>query len=98
MQPAIRRVVSASHPNVTIQFVHPGWSSNWKAAADSVSRKLKEVDVVVLNPFVRTIFGRHVRKTISDAEIQWRTTYGHATPSIARAIVVAADVVGPAAE
>ena len=96
MQPAIRRVVSASHPNVTIQFVHPGWSSNWKAAADSVSRKLKDVDVVVLNPFVRTLFGRHVRKAISDADMQWRTTYGHATPSIARAIVVAADVVGAA--
>jgi hypothetical protein len=96
MQPAIRRVVSASHPNVTIEFVHPGWSSNWKAAADSVSRKLEDVDVVVLNPFVRTMFGRHVRKTISDAEMQWRTTYGHATPSIARAIVVAADVVGAA--
>lgn len=95
MQPAIRRVVSASHPNVTIQFVHPGWSSNWKATADSVSRKLKDVDVVVLNPFVRTMFGRHVRKAISDADMQWRTTYGHATPSIARAIVVAADVVGP---
>lgn len=96
MQAAIRRVVSASHLNVTIQFVHPGWRSNWKADAESVSRKLKDVDVVVLNPFVRTLFGRHVRKAISDADMQWRTTYGHATPSIARAIVVAADVVGAA--
>jgi len=93
MQPAIRRAVNALHPNVTMQFVHPGWNSNWKAAADSVSRNLKDVDIVVLNPFVRTLFGRHVRKAISDAGMQWRTTYGHATPSIARAIVVAADVV-----
>ena len=96
MQPAIRRLVSTSHPNITMQFEHPGWSSNWKAVADSVSRKLRDVDIVVLNPFVRTMFGRYIRKAISDVGKQWRTTYGHAPPSIARAIVVAADAVGTA--
>ena len=91
MQQDIRRLVDGSRSHVRILFHHPGWGSNWAPTIDAIGRELRSVDIVVLNPFVRTTFGHHLRRVINDAGKQWRPTYGHAAPSIARAIVGAAN-------
>jgi len=94
MQAEVTRIVHGAHPGVRISFLHPGWGSNWKDTIEAMKRQLPESDIVVLNPFVRTNFGRTARRSINDAGKQWRPTYGHAPASIARAIVSAAAAAG----
>lgn len=95
MQPQIRSSVAAIRPNIRIIFHHPGWSSNWGSEISAISRELPGVDAVVLNPLMRTTFGRHVRRAINDKGKQWRSTCGHASPAtIARSIIEAADAIG----
>jgi hypothetical protein len=94
MQAEVSRIVHAANPGVCISFLHPGWGSNWKDAIEAMKRQLPESDIVVLNPFVRTNFGKTARRSINEAGKQWRPTYGHAPASIARAIVNAATVAG----
>ena len=92
MQCEILARVHAAQPGIRISFLHPGWGSNWMEHIEAMKRQLPATDIVVLNPFVRTTFGRTARRAINDAGKQWRPTYGHAPASIARAIVNAAAV------
>lgn len=90
-QEVIRRLVSAQRRNVEIDFEHPGWGSNWSPKLDAAVRKLPKADMVVLLRFTRTIYGEKLRHAIGVAGKQWRPTYGHGAPAIARAIVRAAN-------
>jgi hypothetical protein len=90
-QEAIRKLVSAQRRNVEIDFEHPGWGSNWGPKLEAAVRKLPKADMVVLLRFTRTIYGERLRHAIGLAGKQWRPTYGHGAPAIARAIVRAAN-------
>ena len=90
-QDNIRRLVAAHRRNVEIDFEHPGWGSNWSPKLDTAVRKLPKTDIVVILRFTRTIYGEKLRNAISTAGKQWRPTYGHGAPAIARAIVRAAN-------
>jgi hypothetical protein len=90
-QENVRRLVAARRRNVEIEFEHPGWGSNWGPKLDAAIRKLAQADIVVMLRFTRTIYGEKLRHAISASGKQWRPTYGHGAPAIARAIASAAD-------
>ncbi len=87
----ITETVDLLRPNVKIGFEHPGWGSNWSPKLEATVNRLKDFDIVVLLRFTRTIYGERLRDAIGRAGKQWRPTYGHGAPSIARAIAAAAD-------
>ena len=90
-QAAIRSRVIAERPNTEVTFMHPGWSANWGHALDRAAVAVDGADIVVMLRFIRTRFGEGLRRAINDRGKQWRPVYGHAAPSIARAIVQAAN-------
>jgi hypothetical protein len=94
LQHKITELVDGKRANVKIGFEHPGWSSNWGPKLERVVARLKDFDAVVLLRFTRTIYGERLRAAIGAAGKQWRPTYGHGAPSIARAILSVADEVG----
>lgn len=96
-QESVVERVLASRPNTKLEFVYPGWSANWGARLTNTIHQLEGFDVVVLQRYMRTLFGEGLRKAINDRKKQWRPVYGHAAPSIARAIVTAANDVAAVA-
>ncbi len=81
--------LAVEHPNLKVDFEYPGWSSNWAAVADGIKSRLGDYDGLVLSYFVRTIFGRTVRKMCTDA-CPWWAAPGHGKASIKRGILAAA--------
>jgi hypothetical protein len=81
--------LAIEHPNLSVDFVYPGWSSNWASVADGIKSRLGDYDGLVLSYFVRTIFGRTVRKMCTDA-CPWWAAPGHGKASIKRGILAAA--------
>lgn len=81
--------LAVEHPNLTVDFEYPGWSSNWASVADGIKSRLSDYDGLVLSYFVRTIFGRTVRKMCTDS-CPWWAAPGHGKASIKRGILAAA--------
>jgi hypothetical protein len=81
--------LAIEHPNLSVDFVYPGWSSNWAPVADGIKSRLGDYDGLVLSYFVRTIFGRTVRKMCTDS-CPWWAAPGHGKASIKRGILAAA--------
>ena len=81
--------LAVEHPNLSVDFVYPGWSSNWASIADGIKSRLGDYDGLVLSYFVRTIFGRTVRKMCTDS-CPWWAAPGHGKASIKRGILAAA--------
>lgn len=80
-----------SHPHLEVRFIHPGWGSNWSRHVDEIERALPEVDGVVLMRFMRTEFGRRVRKLI---DVPWRPCFGAGRQTMLRSILRVARAVG----
>ncbi len=76
-------------PGVEIQFINPGWSSNWNKHLDDIRHRLPEVNAVVLSPLVRTQLGRSIRKECDDTK-PWFPCTGRGKASIVRSIMNAA--------
>lgn len=83
-----------SMPHVTLDLVHPGWSSNWGRGLDQLRSKVEQSSVVVLMSFVRTLHGRALRKACSEHEKRWVKCTGHGYASILRTITEAVRLVG----
>jgi hypothetical protein len=81
--------LSVEHPNLSVDFEYPGWSSNWASVADGIKSRLSNYDGLVLSYFVRTIFGRTIRKMCTDS-CPWWAAPGHGKASIKRGILAAA--------
>ena len=81
--------LAVEHPNLSVDFEYPGWSSNWVSVADGIKSRLGDYDGLVLSYFVRTIFGRTVRKMCTDS-CPWWAAPGHGKASIKRGILAAA--------
>ena len=81
---------------VSVDFIAIDWDANWNMPLESVRRKLRKVDAVVLMRFVRTTFGQHVRRLCSTHEVQWRFCYsggaGARVQAVLRAAKAARDV------
>jgi hypothetical protein len=74
---------------VEVQFIHPGWSSNWGRTMDDVAERCEASDAVVLMRFMRTLMGRTLRERLTKP---WISCSGHGRKSIHGAIVKAAQV------
>lgn len=61
MDEDIRRELAESHPNVTVDFLHTGWGSNWNVHASEFERRIARCDGVVFMRFMRTQLGRTIR-------------------------------------
>lgn len=75
---------------VQVEFIHPGWSSNWGRSVDEVLRQCESRDAVVLMKFIRTLMGRTLRERLSRP---WVSCSGHGRKSIYLAILQAVQVV-----
>ncbi len=88
----IRTYFRKSDPTLTIEFLHPAWSSNWNSDLEDVRRRLPRFHGIVIMRFNRTLFGRHLRRLASGLEKPWFPCTGHGRDSLVRAIEEAAEV------
>ena len=72
--------------NIAVDFVHPGWSSNWGRTMSDIKRRLPGYDAVVVMRLVRTTFGWTLR---SHCKV-WHGCGGTGRGSIVRSIQGAA--------
>jgi hypothetical protein len=88
---------------VEVDWVFPGWSSNWIKVADRIeaSWSSRPPATMVLMTFVRTNLGQWARRTAGEHGIPWVSCTGHGRAAIARsvdrAVRVALDRSSPAA-
>jgi len=85
----IREDLNRKHPGLVVTFYYPGWASNWNDHVEKVLKMIPEYDVVVINNFVRTQFGRKLRAACGNNP-PWRACTGHGRKSLLHAIEVAA--------
>ncbi len=74
-----------SHPHITVTWELIGWKSNWDKDAERIEREIPQHDLVVLSPYVRTLFGRHIRSVSKN----WRSSTGKGQGRIFNDIVEA---------
>jgi hypothetical protein len=85
----LRREIGEEHPDLELTFYFPGWSSNWGAQLEIVKSAADRADVVVINPLVRTQFGRGLRAHCNAAH-PWLPCTGRGFDSLKNAILRAA--------
>jgi hypothetical protein len=83
------REVKTACPHLEIEFINPGWSSNWNKHLDDVRQQLPRMDAVVLSPLVRTQLGRSIRKECDESK-PWFPCTGRGKASIVRSVMNAA--------
>jgi len=74
-----------SHPYISVTWELIGWKSNWDKDAERIEREIPQHDLVVLSPYVRTLFGRHIRSISKN----WRSSTGKGQGRIFHDIVEA---------
>jgi hypothetical protein len=79
--------LAQSHPHIYVEWELIGWSSNWGDEAARIERRIPDFDLVILSPYVRTLFGRQIRKAASN----WRASTGKGQGKIYADIVAAVD-------
>lgn len=77
------------YPGLEITFELPGWSSNWNVDLERIKPMVKRADCIVLHRFVRTTFGRNLRKYCC-SDHPWLPCTGSGRQSLERSIVGAA--------
>lgn len=86
-QEHVREAVEERDSRINVSFYHPGWSSNWGSDLEKVKRMLPDQDGVVIMRFIRTEFGRQLRKEL---EVPWYTCTTAGRRSMTESIVQAA--------
>lgn len=76
-----------THPHIHVEWELIGWRSNWGDEAARIERRIPTVDLVILSPYVRTLFGRQIRK----AATNWRASTGKGQGKIYSDIVSAVE-------
>jgi hypothetical protein len=79
--------LAQAHPHIHVEWELIGWSSNWGDEAARIERRIPDFDLVILSPYVRTLFGRQIRKAASN----WRASTGKGQGKIYADIVAAVD-------
>lgn len=86
---AVLAAVEQRDPNVRVEFVLEGWDSNWGRTLDTIQARLPSFHGVVIMRYIRTEFGRRLRKSI---EIPWVQCSGAGRGTMANSICLAADL------
>lgn len=74
-------------PHIHVEWELIGWSSNWGDEAARIERRIPAFDLVILSPYVRTLFGRQIRRAAS----HWRASTGKGQGKIYADIVAAVE-------
>ena len=90
-QPVLKQL-SSQYPEVTVDFIHTGWTSNWGDYVDEIDRKLPKTDAVVIMRLIRTNLGRSVRASANAANIPWVACTGTGRDSMVSSIVEAIEL------
>ncbi len=86
-KPEILAKISETYgDSVELEFIFPGWGSNWMQHIERMKRHLKPRDVVVLMPLVRTNFGIKLRKLVGDCDAFWVACSGNGVASMVNSI------------
>ena len=86
----IRRRVARCDEQIEINFVRPGWNSNWNEHARDVDRLLPTHHAVVIMRYIRTNFGKHIRRKCGERNILWRFCWSGGRGGAVEAILKAA--------
>jgi hypothetical protein len=76
---------------VEVEFLHTGIDSNWHVYLEEVGRRPPLIDGVVLSCFIRTTFGRRVRRDLGPRA--WRTCIASGRQGFERMIAEVAKAV-----
>ena len=87
--PRLRQDIYRDHPELEVEYYLPGWDSNWHLHLAKLKPLVDWADVVVINSFVRTQLGRHLRQYCG-REHPWRPCTGRGLESLKRSILQAA--------
>ena len=79
--------LATTHPHIHVEWELIGWRSNWGDEAARIERRIPTVDLVILSPYVRTLFGRQIRK----AATNWRASTGKGQGKIYSDIIAAVE-------
>lgn len=83
---------SRAFPGSTLEFEFSGWSSNWGRLMDRIRNRVETADVIVLMRFMRTEFGRELRRSAGEHGVPWVGCPGHGRQSLEKAIARAVAV------
>ncbi|MFM2032448.1 MAG: hypothetical protein RLZZ297_1213 [Chloroflexota bacterium] len=83
----INEKLRTTHPHIAITWELIGWRSNWDRDAERIERVIPQYDLVILSPYVRTLFGRYIRRVADN----WRPSTGKGQGKIYADIVAAVE-------
>ncbi len=83
----ITEKLRSTHPHILVMWELIGWRSNWDKDAERIERMIPNYDLVILSPYVRTLFGRYIRKVADN----WRPSTGKGQGKIYSDIVTAVE-------
>ena len=72
----IEEELMQSHPEVQIEFIFSGWSSNWDKHYEVLKPRIDSFDAVVVSRYMRTTLGRKIRALVGEHDIPWRSCTG----------------------
>jgi hypothetical protein len=78
--------VRSRWPEVALESLYTGWSSNWGRDIASIENAIGRAGVIVLMKFVRTMLGQKVRALCSEYRRPWVACTGHGRESLVRSI------------
>jgi hypothetical protein len=82
----LQETVRNRWPDVSLDLVYPGWSSNWGRDVPALAGRIEAAGAVVLMRFVRTLFGHGLRALCSQYGRRWVPCTGHGRDSMLRSI------------
>ena len=68
----VKAKLAAREPQVTVEFLHTGWGSNWNQYLGEIKTRVANCDAVVVMRFIRTQLGHHVRAMCRERNVPWR--------------------------
>ena len=83
----ITEKLQQTHPHILVTWELIGWRSNWDKDAERIERSIPSYDLVILSPYVRTLFGRYIRKVADN----WRPSTGKGQGKIYTDIISAVE-------
>jgi hypothetical protein len=83
MDDDIRKTLAERCPDVTVEFLHPGWSTNWSAHVADFQRRVANADAVVLLTLMRTTLGWTIR---AQCNVPWRGCRGRGQGAVITAV------------
>jgi hypothetical protein len=83
----LKRELGDEQPALDVEFYFPGWDS-WSSHLAKLKPMINKADVVVLNPLMPTLLGRHLRATCN-AKHPWFPCTGRGFAALKNSIMAA---------